>query len=592
MTLRSFFYGLAAVVVALLSVAVVGFWGLTSHSSLSTLREGGKPDPGAAIFVSKQAPVMVSLLINPHQLETLRMTLIDPDQRRQARAELAEFKRNLLAKQGLNYEQDVEPWIGDEVTAAITTTDVDRDANNGRQPGYLLAIATRDPQRSREFLQLFWQKQAVAGTDLSFEQYSGVKIIYGHPAASPLDLSTSDRSTSTTPDLATDQVSLPLMPTLATAVVGDRFVLFANHPKVLRDAIHNVQASDLNLHTNYAYQQALQALPERQVGALFVNLPQLGDWVAERTALESSIPDNTEARLYNSMMISLDIKRQGLLADVALVMSAGKKLPEEKPTVVEPVKALEFIPPTSFIAAAGTDLNRLWQQLTLTLTGYDTLLGLLQQSLVPLQDQWGIPLADQVFPQITGEYALGLLPKVGVEQPDWVFVTRRSPATDTLIEQFNQIAYRRGLSVGPLILGEQQIFAWTKLSTANLKRGQNKLALQANVEAAHTTVGDYELLATSIEAIEQALQKNKSSLLQSVPFKQAIAQLNEDNDGYFYVDWQAVHGLLEQQWPLVRLAELTVKPLFEHLHSLAISSYGNEATLRRGAIFIQLQESK
>jgi len=30
--------------------------------------------------------------------------------------------------------------------------------------------------------------------------------------------------------------------TLSGAVVGDRFVLFANDPKVLRDAINNVQA--------------------------------------------------------------------------------------------------------------------------------------------------------------------------------------------------------------------------------------------------------------------------------------------------------------------------------------------------------------
>jgi len=30
--------------------------------------------------------------------------------------------------------------------------------------------------------------------------------------------------------------------TLSGAVVGDRFVLFANYPKVLRDAINNVQA--------------------------------------------------------------------------------------------------------------------------------------------------------------------------------------------------------------------------------------------------------------------------------------------------------------------------------------------------------------
>jgi len=52
----------------------------------------------------------------------------------------------LLANTGLDYRRDIQPWLG-EITLAVTTIDIDRDAQNG-QPGYLMALAT-NAARSR-----------------------------------------------------------------------------------------------------------------------------------------------------------------------------------------------------------------------------------------------------------------------------------------------------------------------------------------------------------------------------------------------------------------------------------------------------------
>jgi len=66
-------------------------------------------------------------------------------------------------------------------------------------------------------------------------------------------------------------------------VVGDRFVLFA-YPKVLRDAINNVQAPELNL-TSSSHQQALTRLPQNRISVTFLNLPSVAVW-QENTATD------------------------------------------------------------------------------------------------------------------------------------------------------------------------------------------------------------------------------------------------------------------------------------------------------------------
>ncbi|MBD2460632.1 DUF3352 domain-containing protein [Oscillatoria sp. FACHB-1407] len=564
MKLRTFIYALVATVVALLLIGVVGFYWLTAQSPLGLLR-GGQASPAAAMFVSKQAPAMVSLLVNPDRLAAFRVAIAQPGERRRARAEIEQLKETLLTSRGIRYEQDVQPWLGDEVTLAVTTPDLDRDAENGNQPGYLLAIATRNPQRSREFLQLFWQKQAVAGVDLVFEQYSGVKIIYGNPATPAANLAN-----------------------LASAVVGDRFVLFANDPKVLRDAITNVQAPDLSLSRSKTYQKGLEQLPDRQIGTLFVSLPHLGDWLSGSQFHLINADDEDLPHLYESLVVALELDPQGVVAETALLTALGQKLTPVKPALSEPVEALQFIPATSSLSASGVDLRQFWQDVTTGLADYSVLSALIQRSLTPLAQSIKAEPPD-LFNWVTQEFALGLLPSPVKNQAEWVFVAERSPDTDSAIERFNAIAQQQGLSTGPLTLNDRPIYAWTKLSTLANGRKQRPPAVQAEVQAVHTTVGKYEVFATSVAALDQALNAAKSSLLTNAQFQQAIATIAARNDGYLYVDWQAVRKLASERLPLLKLTEVVAKPVLDHVRSLTMSSYGNETNVRRGTVFIQLQ---
>ncbi len=555
---RSFFTILAAVAAVLLLAGMTGFAWLFAQSPLGLLRGSPQPNPSAMIFIPQQAPVMGALLVSPDRLEGLQLALVPPDQRQAQRAEFEALRDGLLGG-GLSYGRDVQPWLGNEVTLAVTTLDIDRDGGNGKQPGYLLALVTQNTTRSREFLQLFWQQRSVSPQDLVFEQYQGTQMIYGQvkPASSA----------------PADANAVPL--TLASAVVGDRFVLFANSPKVLRDAINNVQAVELNLGHDPDYQRAIAALPANRIALSYVNLPQLAALSGDVKSL-----DALSQGAFEHLAIGLGIDRQGLIANTAVLGGTA-----ESAQLAKPVAVLRYLPKTSPVAIAGTNLAEAWTALSQGLQDYRLAGNLLQQPIAAWGKQWQLDLAQDLFPWVRGNYALGLLPN---STQDWLFVADKATNPDYVqgLAKLNAIAKQQNLTVAPVNLGEQTVSAWTRLAT----KADQSPNLDAKAVGAWVELGDAVIFASSIEAMQQALavpQSVRQSLDRSL--SQSIAPIEDRNNGYLYIDWPTVKPLLAQKAPIVRLLDLVAQPLSKNLKSLTLSGYGGGADVHRGAVFLRLR---
>jgi hypothetical protein len=567
MKLRSFFYALAAGVSVLLLTSIAGFFWLTAQSPVKLLRGGAITNPSAAIFVPKQAPIVASLLVNPERLENFRQVVALPVNRRRSGTELKQLEASLFAKQGIDYRRDIRPWLGDEITVAVTSLDFDRNPDNSAQPGYLLAATTKNPQRAKEFLQLFYSKQSTAGTpDLVFEQYKGVNLIYKRPE-------TPEKSSRGLPE------------TLTGALVGNH-LLFANHPKVLREAINNVQVANLSLNDDPVYQQKLETLTEPRIGLSFVNLPALAAWVSKQPA-----PGNDALKGSETLAVALSLNRLGLLAQTALVSSQPSSETLE-PTLKQPVAALQYIPNHSLLALAGTDLKQFWNRLSTGTESNETLKPLIENAIASLQSRWDLDLPEAIFSWVQGEYAISALPRPDKTDPDWIFVAQKTPEANAqeAIEHLDTLAKQRGLSVGTLPLADKTITAWTKLVTSSTTvAGKDKMMrLEAQVAGCHATVGDYEIFTSSIEAMSEALQGSENSLVKNDNFKEAIAALPTPNDGYLYLDWLNGSQLVNSQLPIVQVAQLVAKPLFDHLRSLSISSYGINQGVQRSQLFFRL----
>lgn len=552
MKLRTFFTYLAAAASLLLLIGSIGFFWLASHNPLSLLR-GVQTTPAAAKLVPRQAPLMVSLLVNPDRLAAFRQVITPAGARRQSRLEWNQFRQNLLASTGLDYRSDIQPWLGDEITFAVTTADLDRDSENGRQPGYLLALTVREPEASRQFLERFWQQQALQGQDLVFEQYQGVKLIYGG-------------SSSPTPTAAA---------TVATAMIGDQFVLLGNHPKVLRSVINNLQAPALDLGADPTYQQGINRLESGRIGLAFVNLEE---W------LSHSAKDSLPARP-GAMALSLGLDRHGLLAETAVVGSLAAA--HDAPQLAPAATVLRYIPASSNLVAVGIDLAQLWTDLTARVSGSDLITPLIQQPLQDLGQRWGLDLPQEVFSWVQGEYAVAMVPTAPT-QPEWLFVAEQasSPQFEQGLQHLDAVAQAQGLGISPLTLAGQSVTTWTRL--ASMTNATSPDLLSAQVVAGQATVDHYTVLASSLATLEQSLAGSSESLASAKVFQQAIAPLPQPNAGYLYLDWSASRTYLERQFPLLRAIEAAGQPLFRHLRSLTLTSYDSGAPLQHSKLFIRL----
>ena len=612
MKFRSFVSFLSVVVLVLLLLSAGGFYWLVARNPLRVMSSDPQTIPGAALFVPRQAPLMASLLVNPAQLETFQLAATPLADRRKVKEELDQIKQSLLVDTGLDYQRDIQPWLGQEVTLAVTALDFDHDAGNGQQPGYLAAIATEDPQQSREFLELFWQKRAIAGSDLVFEQYKGVKIIAARPPAGDSDKGTTTRRPKPPNYRLQLQSPQPLTapaptPTLASAAVGDRFILFANHPKVLRAAINNVQAPDLSLEQSKVFHQAIESLTQQRVGLTYIDLSKLAQLLS-RELPTATLAQRTEVTkpttsgdalppLKQTLVAGFALNQQGLLAETALLSpDAPDGTATLSPSLAQPVGALQYVPSSSAFAASGTHLDQLWERLITGLAPYKTASQLINQPLQALQDRWQLDLPNDIFQWVNGEYALAMLPPEtmsanGTLQPDWVFAAERlaTDAAQHAIAHLDELAKQQGLTVGPLTIGDRTVSAWTRLTAA--KASLQPLNLQASVQGVHASVGNYELFTTSVAAMDNALKATKSSLTTVQPFEQSTTFLLKPNHGYLYLDWDASRPILEQQFPVLKVLELAGKPFFSRLRSFTLSSYGAQSGIQRGGALIQLKRS-
>ncbi|MFN6517886.1 MAG: DUF3352 domain-containing protein [Nostoc sp. CreGUA01] len=553
---RSFIGFIVAGAIAVLAIAIAAFYWFFPKNPANLIAPASQP--GATIFVSKLAPVMVSLLTNPDSLQAL-----------EREGEISKLKNSFLAKSSIDYQQDIKPWLGNEITLAITTLDIDREPENGQQPGYLLALATQQPEKSREFVELLFSKRALAGANLNVEEYKGVKLIY---------------------DTQEAIAETKIQNNLAGAVLGEGFVLFANDPKVLREAINNVQAPDLNLTSSLEYQKATKELPKGSIAVAFLNLPMVAKWQGLELA----------EQIYNSEIISLLLKPKGLLAETAFVSSS--EIVSPSPPLTKPVGALQYVPASAGLAISGSNLSNLgnsdvaqiWKQATATIYGSQK--DVISQFLKPLGDtekRWGISLPEDIFSWVQGEYAIALLPQEQTT-PRWIFVAEKSDGVEEGVARLDAIASANGLTISPIAIDNQKISAWTELTTASKKNNDKNRAsftIETKVRGAHTTLGNYEIFTSDLETMDEIFTAKENSLINSSNFQDSIAGIPRPNQGYIYLDWTKSQDLLERQIPILKLVEVLGKPFFNNLRSLTVSSYGTNTGAIKGGVFFRLNNS-
>jgi Protein of unknown function (DUF3352) len=548
MKLRSLTIAIAIGVIAASIVGISAYGWISAHRSLLLLQRTVITPPATARFVAKTAPAVISFVANLDDLANLARLATPTPQRQPTNRAIGQLQQQISDRLHLNYQREIAPWLGEDLTVAMTELDYDLLPQNGAQPGYLAVLSSRNPQVSHQKIQAWWDKQATQQR-LKFQSYQGVKIGYNRR----------DR--------------------LASAIVDDKYVLFANHPRGLRTAIDNFATSDRNLLENPDYQAVLAANNHHKIGVGYARLPKLARWLG-REAGEK----------YAFAGINLGVDRQGLISDLSLYPHPTQSLADLPPITVPTglISTLQYLPRQSTIAIAGTDLRQWRQQFTTIFPPTQQLDREIDRTLTTLDRQIGVDLDRDIFNWTTGEYALAAIPNPNRHTTDWVFVVERTQPTqvDAAIAHFDELAHLAGYNVGSIPFPDRQIIGWTKLITATTTDTPELIAKVAGV---HTTIADkYTIFASSIAAMDSTLKAiDRRSIFDSDRYHQAEPLITATATGYLYGNWQTIEPLLPKQLRDRSVVNLVSKSLLSGLPNLSISHY-LEAGIRRITLLFQV----
>jgi Protein of unknown function (DUF3352) len=542
-----------ATIVGIISLLIVGtnaYGWVSVHRSIRLVDRDLPQPPVSAIFVPKNAPAAISLLANIDELVNLNSLATPTAKQSTARQAIKKWQQQLGDRLHLNYRREIAPWLGEEITVAITDLDFDKLPQNGSQPGYLAVLSSRNPEVSNQIIQSWWDEQ-IAEHKLKIETYQGVKLA----------------------DNRRDKI--------ASAIVNDRYILFANHPKVIRAAIDNLQPPRLSLLENSDYQQVVAANSHHKIGIGYARLPDLKHWLGKEAGAK-----------YPVAGINIGVDRQGLIADLSLYPIT----PE--PTIAEPssisaqpklVNTLKYLPSQSKIAIAGTDLADWQQQLTTILPELKSLIPTLDQTITAIDKQLGINLTQNILSWTTGEYAIAAIPNSTQTATDWMFIAERTQPerVDEAIGYFDQLASLAGYNVGLLPWSEKQVVGWTKLVTDT---SSNTAQLIAEVAGVHTNIGDkYTIFASSVGAMDATLKAvDQQSILAGYRYQRGANLLTATEAGYLYSDWETIKLLLPKQLQAQPLVKSFSDGIFAGLPNISFSRYV-EAGIQRITLLFQVQ---
>jgi hypothetical protein len=565
MKFRSFIRPLALVAGLVLVVGLALLGRLTLNTPLYLLDRGGQGQPTALQFVPKQSTVVASVLVRPDRLANLWEYLAAPRLRPAVQQDQARIEQLLLANTGLTYSRDIQPWLGEEVTAALVSPDLDQDPVNGETPGYLVALACDDSATAQATLELYWQNRAIAGDALTFEDFSGSRLIYAR------------RGTGRSPNGDSPQ--------LATVLVANRYLLVANHPDVLRQALTAAQSTDLNLQADRRYKTALRSLPQPRVGLLALNLPALNQWAhPDSGATVEPVAFGTLDDQVGWGLLSWQLTRQGLVGHTALLAAQGHRLHPRSPQTGDWGAIAAYLPESLGLAAVGSDLATLGRDLKPLLTlvsgeGTNPLTRLLDNAL-------GSGVADRLQTGIAQTYGVGLTAPVSSAPsdwlPEWLVVAPQSEPLSEALEALTALTQEHGLGQGILDVQGTPAIAWTRLSLPG-RRGAAPLEVVAQVAGLQAQVDQYEVLTASPALLEAVLHPKEQP---RQPPRWWPLATEQPGSGYIHIDWPQIQPVA--QLPQWRLWSTAAQPVLKHLREITLVSGDRSESMQTGRIVVQL----
>ncbi|MBM5815346.1 MAG: DUF3352 domain-containing protein [Cyanobacteria bacterium K_Offshore_surface_m2_239] len=430
-------------VVALLTLGLGwGGWWLVWRRSPLQLQRQILTVPRAARFVPRQAPLSLFVFSDGEQPVNYARAVAPLRQRDAATRAVERLRDGAFAAAGLDYHDELAPWLAPEVALALFDTP-DTPAGSG----WLLILHSKDSEGARRFLQRFWQSRSLAGSGLQVSQYRGMGLISGRGAL-----------------VGRDPVPL------ATALVEDDLVLLASGRTTLERALDVSQIDELNQAGLAALGEGVDRLGEG-MALLVARSGALGPWLG-LPSLDVGERGSGPLLIGALQPRGQELVLEGLLQRLPAA-PAGAPSPAEPPLADQPSPADQ-----RSSADQPADGSTALTSALIEGLGADSLsLALLRNPAALLAQPWLTPLLDTItqppgggpLPPLLAAKASGPL-LVSMDSDGWLIGTSR---TSPPLESLEAPLAAQGLIDAPLDIDGDNATVWTRLQVPVAASGRS-----------------------------------------------------------------------------------------------------------------------
>ena len=531
----------------LIGGGAIAYWLLSHRGRLSVMPVGANVIPQDALMV-------LSVTTEPNQWQQLQEF---GTQRSQAafNQSLTQWRDRFLTSRGLDYQRDVQPWVGKEVTLAFLPPQTGIDNSNPAQPTVtpqpmMVVLPIADPIKAKQTLE---QSAASKGKWVE-RQYKGVQIRenQGDPAQSA-----------------------------SVAVLDAQEIVMANSPKAIERAIDTYKGGAA-LATTPGYGDALtQIKADQSLARFYVNIPAAANTSAANS--NRPLPPQSLSQLQQN---------QGL-AGTAILAQDGiqfKNISWLKPDsqrrfdTANNAKIMpNRLPSDTLMMASGGNLKQFWKDYSQGVAANPIRLVNPEGLKQGIKTTVGLDLDQDFLNWMQGEFTLALVPGQQGSPANlpaglvFMVQTNDRRAAETTFKRLDEaMAAKYTFKVEESKVAGQSVVNWS-LPSANVNVSRGWLD------------GDVAFISLGAPVAQTFLPKPASALAENEMFRKTTASDMGQNNGHFFVN---LDRLLElKNFPLLQLP-IVNRTALEAMQSIGVTAAVTSDRTSRYDVFVMLKKTK
>ncbi|MEH2002924.1 MAG: DUF3352 domain-containing protein [Nostoc sp.] len=487
----------------LIGAGSAAYWLLSQRQPYwSDLLVGANIIPGDALFA-------VSLTTDPQQWQQLRQFGTRETQT-ELDKNLVELRDRFLTNNGYDFQKDVAPWVGDDVTIAILApataskpapkpVTTNEDAANDQQ-SMVIVLPVKNPEIAKSILA---QPKTLKQGKWIDRTYQGIAIKQNQGQAGE---------------------------NFSAALLDGRFLVITDSPKATERAI-DAYKNKTSLATTGGFAENFRKIGNYQPFAQFyVNVPTAAKIAA--ASPNRPLPAQVLAQLQNNQGLAgtMTLEPEGIRFKGVSWLN-----PSSQRVLAVENKAGEMqsrLPAETLMMLSGGNLQRLWGDYVLTSQGNPLSPIAPEQIRGGIKSLTNLDLDKDLLSWMKGEFSLSVIPTTAKQgSPDdfragLVFMVQGSDrqSAETSLKQLDDVMRNQyQFQVQPAKVANQPVVNW--------------VSPYGTLTATHGWLdGDVAFLVVGAPITDKIVSKPNNTLASTIPFQQTVPTEPNPTNGQFFLD--------------------------------------------------------